>query len=308
MALYMGIVLIGMMTTIGLVAVDAGLIYSAKSELQTAVDSAARYAAMGLRDGGLQKARENVNQALADNPVRGQIAFAGDDDLTYGLWDPQEVSLITLAGKDRNGATAIRVTARLNPDAGNGIQSFFGSLLGYDSYAMVATATAAIGEPVNLEIDARACPYLAGMGAGDGVKFTAKTHLSWAPEYSTYEDCKPVLVPLDVYPGQVLYFRDVEGETGDYNSGLTYGLEGNLSRPDMAQDPVNGFDTTLAPLNALMGVFLDDNRPTQTPVVDGLDFSTPDSREKTQYEPLVKQQFFIGDGVAEDTKQLQKFV
>ena len=126
------------------------------------------------------------------------------------------------------------------------------------------------------------------------------------------DESRPLEVAIDVYPGQVLYFRDVNGGTGDYASGgQEYSLDGNTYRPNIAQVPVNGFDTTRAPLNAMMGVFLTDDAPTETAARDGLDFSTEHSRNQLEVRPETKQIFFIGDGMANENvgyPQLQKIV
>ena len=126
------------------------------------------------------------------------------------------------------------------------------------------------------------------------------------------DESQPLQVAIDVYPGQVLYFRDVNGGTGDYASGgQEYSLDGNTNRPNIAQVPVNGYDTTRAPLNAMMGVFLTDDAPTETAARDGLDFSTEHSRNQLEVRPETKQIFFIGDGMANENvgyPQLQKIV
>ncbi|MEL7240415.1 MAG: PEP-CTERM sorting domain-containing protein, partial [Planctomycetota bacterium] len=67
-------------------------------------------------------------------------------------------------------------------------------------------------------------------------------------------------------------------------------------------------DTTLAPLNSLMGVFLTDEAPTATPSVSGLDYSTEEARERFVHRPKNKQIFFIGDGVRNTNSRLQRFV
>ena len=63
-----------------------------------------------------------------------------------------------------------------------------------------------------------------------------------------------------------------------------------------------------APINALVGVFLDDNAPNTTATPSqNLDFSTDESRNFTTLKPQLKQLFFIGDGLT-DSGVPQNFV
>ena len=57
----------------------------------------------------------------------------------------------------------------------------------------------------------------------------------------------------------------------------------------------NGISDATAPVNALMGVFLDDNQPDTTPAPSGLDFLVIGTVFET-LSPELKQVFFIGDG------------
>ena len=297
--------MIGMplLLVMGLLAVDVGQIVLAESQLQLAVDSAARYAAAGLRDYGADEARTRAAAALIDNGVDPTLAT-----VSFGLWDPGTHTFIPLEGLEASGGTAVRVVARRSADDASGIVPLFGALVGQGRAGAVASATAAIGEPVEVAIEAMASPYLAGMSSGDMIPFTGETHLDWAPDGSYWDDCGPAVVALDLEPGQVLYFRDVEGATGDFNSGMTYGLEGNLDRPDIGQSAVNGINTTWAPLNSLMGIFLDDRRPDVWEAQETRNYAWEGWREERVHEPLTKQVFFIGDGVSNADQRLQKFV
>ncbi|MEL7239029.1 MAG: TadG family pilus assembly protein, partial [Planctomycetota bacterium] len=268
---------------------------------------AAASGAIALREGKAHEARELIRQVLGDNPVYGKTVQLADADVEFGLWDPVDQTFTPVPSSVEGTATAVRVTARLQSTDGTAIDSYFGGLVGYDSYDITRVSVAAIGVPMSISIDAKASPYLAGMSHGDSIPFTANSRLSWAPDASYYADCKPTLVEIDLNAGETVYFRDVDGSTGDHNSGQTYGLEGNLRRPRMAQEPVNGFDTTYAPLNSLMAVFLTNDRPTDTGFVPGLDFSTEAAREAETIAPLNKQIFFVGDGLRNDTGKLQKF-
>ena len=306
--LFWSVVLIPVLLMVGLVSVDAGAIYTTRSKLQGATDSAARYAAMALREGNVSEARKHAKDAMRDDTIGGAKVKLENSDIEFGLWDPKHATFTVVPVGEEAGATAVRVTARMRKDEGTGAQSYFGTIFGYNSYSLTTQATAAIGEPVSVEIKATSSPYLAGVGPGGEIPFTGYSELDWAPSASTWEACGPAEVEVALSPGERLWFRDVEGSTGDYNSGLTYGLEGNLSRPRMAQTPVNGFDTTYAPLNSLMGVFLTDDAPQSTGYVPGLDYSDETLREQLVHDPLNKQIFFIGDGVRNKDSRLQEFI
>jgi hypothetical protein len=59
----------------------------------------------------------------------------------------------------------------------------------------------------------------------------------------------------------------------------------------------NGIADVGAPVNALMGVFLGPDRPYALPPPGALDFTTVASRDQLSLRPLLRQVFFIGDGL-----------
>ena len=124
---------------------------------------------------------------------------------------------------------------------------------------------------------------------------------------TTAPECTPKQVFIPVVPGQVLSFRNLGGTTNDTGSGRTYGLDGDKSY-NASQAAANGINTTKAPLNSMLGVFLDNRRPDATPMNPKLDFSTESSRDFTRLSPGLKQAFFIGDGIANGQDRLQEFV
>jgi hypothetical protein len=58
----------------------------------------------------------------------------------------------------------------------------------------------------------------------------------------------------------------------------------------------HGISDILAPYDCLLGVFLNDAQPDQSPDPPNLDFSTQPSRDYLTLAPVLKQVFFIGDG------------
>ena len=89
------------------------------------------------------------------------------------------------------------------------------------------------------------------------------------------------------------------GQTGYANT------EGDLTFM-AAQASCNGINTTTAPLNAMMGIFLSDAEPDFSSPAATLDFSTAASRNFSTLSPQLKQVFFIGDGL-DSNGNLQTF-
>ena len=60
-------------------------------------------------------------------------------------------------------------------------------------------------------------------------------------------------------------------------------------------NPFFGISSYVGPINALVGVFLDNNTPGGSAPA-GLDFTSPSSQSQTTLAPQLRQVFFIGDG------------
>ena len=144
----------------------------------------------------------------------------------------------------------MRITARRN-----NMSVPFASMLGFGTISIQAQAIAELGDSSSINVPAVSCPWLAGMPNGSTVTDNTYHHTSTAPANS------PVAVNVPVTPGQIIYFRDNSGTTGDTSTGNTYGLDGDTTRTNIAQASANHINTTTAPLNALMGIFLNGNKP-----------------------------------------------
>jgi hypothetical protein len=69
----------------------------------------------------------------------------------------------------------------------------------------------------------------------------------------------------------------------------------------------NGIAVLTAPINSLIGVFLDASQPDLSAAPSGLDFSTVASRNYLSLSPELKQPFFIGNGLA-DSNAVQSII
>ncbi len=164
-------------------------------------------------------------------------------------------------------------------------------------------AVVVIAATNTITVPGTADPYLAGMPD------------NWSVKGDTAPAQSPVLVQLqDIAPGDSLVFN-AKGQT-DFNGGATDPnadlADGSGFYGEGADDAISGCNY---PLNALVGVFLDDNtpvpvspdpRPTPTPPAS-LDFTSnnaggsayqavPGGTDYTTLEPQLRQLFFIGNG------------
>ena len=80
----------------------------------------------------------------------------------------------------------------------------------------------------------------------------------------------------------------------------------NQGQPGLGAE--NKISNVKAPINSIIGVFLDDNKPTQgSAAPTSLDFSSTASRDFSVMQPKLKQAFFIGDG-RNSSGEVQQFV
>jgi len=113
-------------------------------------------------------------------------------------------------------------------------------------------------------------------------------------------------------PGNALRFS-ATGMTDHCNNGGWCGLagpdgdfiEGSIRHVTGAE---NGIADLFAPIDSLIGVFLDSTQPDLGAAPDALDFSTLAARDFASLSPLLKQPFFIGDGFRNDGVSRQSFI
>ncbi len=128
------IVILIVLTGFVSLAVDYGRTVLAKSELQYAVDAAARYASNGLADGTYVS---KAQTAASENSVDGAPFALLSSDIVSGTWNSTSGSF-TAGGSSPN---AIQITGRRSAARGNAIPLTFGAVLGANSIDVTATAT-----------------------------------------------------------------------------------------------------------------------------------------------------------------------
>lgn len=140
-------------------------------------------------------------------------------------------------------------------------------------------------------------PYLAGMPNG-----TACCGGDTAPAESPVLTPGLVLTPSAVVTFSVTGSMNVGGGTPSDppDGGSFYGNGAGAN---------NGIAAANIPLDALVGVFLDNNPPNTSAAPAGLDFSLPGAMTFTTLAPGLKQVFFIGDGLSgKGSGSVQKFI
>jgi len=141
-------------------------------------------------------------------------------------------------------------------------------------------------------------PYLAGMPDGS----TASSG-DTAPAQSPAQ-----VLGFPVTPRSVVRFTASGAVRWNPNQPY-YDPEGQLDLNTAHLDgPQNGMSDVTMPANALLGVFLDPDRPDATAAPAPLDFSTDASRDYLTLSPQLQQVFFIGNGRVAGGNVLQRVI
>jgi len=139
-----------------------------------------------------------------------------------------------------------------------------------------------------IDVPGTSNPWLAGMPDG-----TTAHRDDIAPDQS------PVLVTgLFSTLGSWVEFSDVNGLVRRGDAYPFTGPEGNLA-VIIGRGPEHGKSALTAPINALIGVFLDASVPSGAEPV-ALDFTTEASRNYLELYPSLRQPFWIGDGATSE--------
>jgi hypothetical protein len=150
---------------------------------------------------------------------------------------------------------------------------------------------------VQLSVPGPSDPWLAGMPNGAGANW-----YDHAPAQS------PALVAISITPGTSYVFS----ASGLMDHGVTppvlCGPDGDSA--DSTQDnwagAENGISNVNAPFDSLLGVFLGPDQPNLTAAPAALAFTTSASRNYVTLSPMLKQVFFIGDGLTDSA--IRQFV
>ncbi len=346
--------------------VDWGRVQVVKTELQSAADAAARYAASGLQNdiGGTSAAYGNAAAVVAQNTADGRsINFDQANDVEIGVWNSTTRTFV--ATRNLNLANAVRVTLRCVKSRGSAVPMTFLGLLGKSSSDVSATSiamadfSAAAGGAgmgrYEYFVPATSNPWLSGMPSGtkanagnpannpdyagtnhidDGISklwnlgnavldlsFNGRGNGSddsnvdvsqgnWSQwgDYSKKKGSPIEAGSIKVNPGSSINFDGVNGGANNSSGGTKYNGDGNTGWIiSNFNGDENGIADVSMPINAVVGVFLNDDKPTKGSTPESLDFSSSTSRDFNTLAPELKQPFFIGDGRTSQG-EIQQFV
>lgn len=293
--------IVSMVVVLGVIsfAVDLGHVQLVKTELRRAADSAARAGVSGIPV-SLTEARYRATSLASLNKAAGSaVALDQNLDIEFGTWNTSTRSFTVLSGFAASNANAMHVTARRTVGRGTGVPLIFGGIYGRKFCDVVGESWVMLVPGINVDqnIPGTANPFLAGMPAGS-VASLNNPHNS--PDYAgTTSDPRqsPMAVNMPLIAGAPLTFDSISG-TVRHDPNLPYfSPDGELTKIGTnTNGSENGISDLRAPINALVGVFLDDRQPSLSSAPSRLDFSTQASRDFSELRPQLKQLFFIGDG------------
>ncbi len=285
-------------------AVDFGRAETTKTELQRAADAAARYGALGLSISG-SAATAYAIDAANDNTADGSVVVLQSSDVVTGTWNSATHSF-TAGGGSQN---AVQVTAQRTKARGNAVQTMFAKALGVSSIDVhgVAVAVFTAGSSTTISVAGKADPWLAGMPSGTTANYTNQGWTDSAPAESPTQASG-----LTLTAGKAVQFQ-FSGSVSYYPGTQPFDPDGDPNwiidnyYATAHSNAEHGIADLKAPLTSVIGVFLDDTQPDSSPAPASLDFSSPASQDFATLSPLLKQPFFIGDGLRSDGT-LQSFI
>ncbi|HEX8324247.1 MAG TPA: pilus assembly protein TadG-related protein [Tepidisphaeraceae bacterium] len=129
---------------------------------------------------------------------------------------------------------------------------------------------------------------------------------------------------ISINGGTPMTFDGINGGANNMATSATFGGDGNTANPvwnvpdDANRDKIynqgmeekgneNGISNVKTPINAIIGVYLSDAKPSNFTPPEALDFSTAASRDFNTLQPKLRQPFFIGDG-RNANGEVQQFV
>lgn len=294
----------GMFVAVGAFAMDAGRLQLARGELRRAADAAARAGASGLSTSASQ-AFANATMWSKQNNVDGRVLPDSGIAVTVGNWNALSHAFsTTLSGSQTYNA--VRVTLSRPASGVDSVPILWANLLGCKGVAVKAESIAMFvpGENVTQQVDGVANPFLSGMPAGtlasrNNPHNSVDTAGDATSSSLALRKQSPPVVPLSVTPGQWITFDGIAGTVRHDPSLTDYSPDGQLN--DVGHNTngnENGIGDLNAPINALVGVFLGADKPSDTAAPSkNIDASTAAARDFDDLKPATKQIFFVGDGV-----------
>jgi Flp pilus assembly protein TadG len=298
-------------------AVDFARVELVKTQLQRAADAAARYGASGLSNiiNGTSAAYANAVAAAAENKAdNASVVLDPTQDIKLIIWNSATGKYtITTDPTLANGVwvNPVRSSAR-----GNAVPLMFASLTGNKGMAtcdiknVTSIAVLSPAQSVNPTVLATGNPFLAGMPAGSQASVGNPHNDPDVAGTTSSPKQSPLQANIPFSAGQAISFDGVVGGANNQSSTTVFTADGNLND---IETNYTGNDNNMgninAPLNSLVGVFLDNSAPntSPTPTPALVDYSNDTQRNFQSISPPLKQIFFIGDGRTDDG-QVQQFI
>jgi Flp pilus assembly protein TadG len=287
-ALLWAVVALTALLAMASLAVDLGRARMAKAELQDVADAAARTAALSMQQGA-SSARASAIALAASSRVDGAAMDLRDSDVTFGSWNNGTFTPVA-SESNLSNANAVRVVTSRSSARGNAVPLLLASAFGHKTIDVNATSTVVAN--TNQSVDTTVDGVMNLWFAGQNSSATA----NYAGDVSTATQSSPRLVTgLNLMPGASLEFS-ATGQLSNVPWTYNNTPDGDGWICTNWTDNLGGMANCNLPINAVMGVFLTDADPRSSAAPDGLDFSTPESRDYTTLAPAIAQPFFIGDG------------
>ena len=237
----------------------------------------------------------------AENPVDGNSTVAPKVTVQWGAWNKASQTFVAGTGAAGSSGSplslAVKVTVERDKARNNAVPLVWGAVLGKGGYDLnVSTVAAVVPQSASVTIPGTADLYLAGMPAGTTASYDDST--STAPPYqATGIPVVPgTYITLTNMAGGVKHDPRLSNDGPDGYAGfiLSHGAD-SPGGPTPAAE--NGIADVVMPIDAVMGVFLDNKAPNLTPAPGRRDYTSAASRDQAQYNDIqLKQPFFIGDG------------
>jgi len=312
-ALVYSIVAMSVMILFTSLGADWARVQLVKTEMQRAAFAAAR-AGAGSLPGGSANARSAARDQVALNLIDGTTITVDNADLIVGKWIAATKTIDTTAANP----DAVRVVLRRVASRGTGVETFWAGVFGHRSVDVTAQSTAVYISPVDItsDIPATANPWLAGMPPNTVANaINPHNNPDWSAGTPNKASASPVFVPLTIVPGTELTFGSVSGYSNNdvnYDPNVNYSPDGNFGwnvNNRYAGGAEHGIGDLRCPINAIVGVFLSDDQPDITAAPPSrLEFANSTARDFSTLTPQLKQPFFIGDGLRNDGRTVQRFV
>jgi len=153
------VVSIGVLIGFAALAIDVGVMFDARAELQRSADAAALAAANVVLDENRLKASPNMGEISANalqqagimaalNPVQMAAPAVAAADVVVGYLNNPSNLEEPISLNDPNGINTVRVTLRRDDTINGPINLFFASIFGRGTAALSATATATFKDGV----------------------------------------------------------------------------------------------------------------------------------------------------------------